>query len=138
MIMPDSTLEERVAALEAQMAAIENNKYLMSYSGVEMEATLDFVNDRKIYAGRMSAAYTAGSNSYYIISNLKVKNYDHMPLIYACLFTVPTEATTRIVETSKIEITKAGLYYMIRAFPTATLSESSIGIWYMALERTDM
>lgn len=136
--MPGSTLEERVAALEAQMAAIENNKYLMSYSGVEMEATLDFVNDRKIYAGRSSAAYTAGNNSYYIVSNLKVSDYDHMPLIYACLFTVPTETTTRIVETSKIEITKAGLYYMIRAFPTATLSEASIGIWYMAIERTDM
>lgn len=136
--MPNNTLEERVAALEAQMAAIENNKYLMSYSGVEMEATLDFVNDRKIYAGRMSAAYTAGNNSYYITSNLKVKGYDHMPLIYACLFTVPSEGITRIIETRKIEITKAGAYYMIRAFPTETLSESSIGIWYMAIERTDM
>ena len=135
--MPDSTLEERVAALEAQMAAIENNKYLMSYSGVEMEATLDFVNDRKIYAGRMSAAYTAG-NSYYIISNLKVKDYDHMPLIFACLFTVSSGGTTRIVETRKIEITEAGAYYMIRAFPTETLSEPAIGIWYMAIERTDM
>lgn len=136
--MPTPTLEERVAALEAQMAAIENNKYLMSYSGVEMEATLDFVKDRKIYAGRASASYTATGNSYYIVTNLKVSDYDYYPLIYACLFTVPSTGTTRIVATSKIEITKSGKYYAIRAFPTTTLSESSAGIWYMAIERTDV
>lgn len=136
--MSEPTLEERVAALEAQMTAIENTKYQMSYSGEELESTLDFVNDRKIYAGRSSASYVAGNNSYFVTTDLKVADYAHMPVIFACLFTVPSEGTTRIVEVSKIEVSKVGAYYRLTAFPTGTLSESSIGIWYLAIERTDL
>ena len=73
--MAEPTLEERVAALEAQMAALTGDTYRMDYSGEVMEATLDFVND--IIAQRKVATHysPAGSNAYGVWTTINSRNY---------------------------------------------------------------
>lgn len=74
------TLEERVAALEAQMTAIENNKYQMSYSGPDMESLLDFLSARKIVAGTGAATVSSDTKNFKFITDVDYADYASRPV----------------------------------------------------------
>ena len=88
------TLEERVAALEAQMAAIENNKYQMSYSGPDMEALLDFLSARKIEAGHIAATVGSSGKSFTAKTTINYDDYAGRPVVFAKLGYVTEGSTT--------------------------------------------
>jgi hypothetical protein len=73
--MADPTLEERVAALEQEFAALEANKYQMSYSGQALEATLDYVNGLDLIADRKVASHYGSGNTYGVWTTINSRNY---------------------------------------------------------------
>lgn len=88
------TLEERVAALEAQMTAIENNKYQMSYSGPDMEALLDFLSARKIVAGTGAATVSSDTKNFEYRTNVDYADYASRPVALVKLGFVSETATS--------------------------------------------
>ena len=88
------TLEERVAALEAQMTAIENNKYQMSYSGPDMESLLDFLSARKIVVGTGAATVSSDTKNFEYITDVDYANYARRPVALVKLGFVSETATS--------------------------------------------
>lgn len=79
--MADSTLEERVEALETQLAELTGSMYQMIYSGEQLESILDFVEARKLKAGRATASVT--SNFYRATTDINYNDYNARPVCFA-------------------------------------------------------
>jgi hypothetical protein len=79
------TLEERVAALEAQLATIEHDKYQTSYSGQGIDSVLDFINERKIVVGHAVATVSNNSKVFEASTNVDYDSYSSRPLVFVQL-----------------------------------------------------
>lgn len=142
------TLEERVAALEAWQRQIENTKYEMTYSGQDLEGTLDFVNERKLVSGRKEVepiVSTGNMKIFTVTLDAKYSDYTYRPIIefelewYASTYAInkvkPEKVLTKA--TSADGTGKIMLRFVTDGLPSST-SSVTYAISYVIMEGTDI
>ena len=133
------TLEERVAALEAQMATIENTKYEMSYSGESLEATLDFVNERNLRSGRELATLVSsqsGTNVYRAGLDFGPSAFEKVPTYDFDLIYSRNGNEYIVSTTSKYWMITSEKYQLWAITATSIPSDAVVMISYNFFEKT--
>lgn len=137
------TIEERVEALEAQMALIENTKYEMNYSGPEIETLLDFVKDRKIIAGHKSATISTDKKTFTAAIDYNYDDYINRPVALVKLGYVTEGSTVNLREfpslITNISVTRSGgkIYFIANTSQAPTSDTSAVYIFtYIIMEAT--
>lgn len=130
--MADATLEERVAALEAEMEALTENSYQMSYSGEQMESILNFVEARKIAAGRVTAA--VNSNYYTAITDVNYDDYNTRPVCFVDL--CYSSGNSEVRRSVNITVENSNGKIAFRAYCTDLPSSATKWFRYIIMEKT--
>ena len=134
------TLEERVAALEDQMAAIENGKYQMSYSGEELEATLDFVSERRLKSGRELATSVSGApGTYWAITDIPSNYYTKAPTFaIQLIYRLRSTGNEYIVPITSAHWAKESYKYKLYVTTSATIpNDVTLMIAYIFFEQAE-
>lgn len=144
--MPTPTLEERVAALEAQLATIEHDKYQTSYSGQGIDSVLDFINERKIVAGHAVATVSNNSTVFEASTNVDYDSYSHRPVVFVKLGFIGygTSNTVREVKPSimylknVIRNSSGKIAFYFQTYETPNPSTDGFFVFdYIIMERTE-
>ncbi|MBR1724216.1 MAG: hypothetical protein IJ723_04255 [Ruminococcus sp.] len=127
----EQTLEERVEALEA----LVENAYALNFSGAQINELLDFIDKRKLKAGRKIATKITG-DIYEGVTDVSYSDYDSRPICIVDLCYVVRDSEYIAVTKTALDVMSANDKITFHTSASIPSNASTIYFRYVIMERT--